>query len=208
VADFSADQRTNIRMSKLARAMGSVTAQTNWKRMAQVLFRADPHLDRQEKIRALLFPNCPLQPGEASDSSYGTDEFQSILILMLVISIAEKRTQELYQKEFSRRCDEISTKYGLKDDQYWDEGKAPAEWEELSAKFEQQSLAILVQTLREYGQTAIADLVNTDGAEEFFCLIGSLKGQFMKVLDTFHPEAAEDRTELKQASLPEALKQS
>jgi hypothetical protein len=202
---ISGDQRTSIRMSKLARILQSNAATSNWNSMAKMLFRADHHQGRQEPIRRFIAESRSSGPGSAN-ASYGTDQFQYILILMLIISVAEKRTQELYRDVFAERCDAIGLDHKLQDDQYWKDGMVPAEWEALNADFEQRSLQILLRTLREYHQDEIADLVQADGLDQLFSIMTSVRVQFLKVLE--NSAATENGIETRTGSIPETLQSS
>lgn len=186
---FIGDQRTNIRMSKLARTIQSAAAKTNWNEMAKMLFRVDPNHGRQDEIRKLITSGSKPAITEDAGAAFGADQHQYGLILMLIVSIAEKRTQELYRKTFSQRCDAISKNHDLKDDQYWTAGKAPAEWEDLNAEFEQRSLQILLETLKEYHQDEIAKMVQVDGAEPLYDIIKSIKARFLNPQEGSAPAA-------------------
>ncbi len=173
------NHRTNIRMSKLARAVQAATANTNWSEMARTLFRADKNDGRREQISRFFTEQKKAANG---GESYNTEQLQYVLMLMLILTTAEKRTQEMYQQSFARRCDAISSEHDLKEDQYWADGNVPAEWRKLDAEFEQRSLQILLDTLREYHLDEIADLVETKGQEQLFDIIGNIESQFLKVL--------------------------
>lgn len=203
----SGDQQTSINMSKLARAVQSAAAKTNWNEMVKVLFRADPHQGRPSAMRTLT-SSGKHSPGVAgSIASYSLDQFQYILTLMLIISVAEKRTQEMYGQGFADRCDDISKDHQLQDDQYWTIGNVPGEWSDLTTEFEQRSQKILLETLREYHQDEIADLVESNGPDQLFSIIRSVKSQFLKVLENSAP-AAETAIESKEGSIPETLQPS
>lgn len=183
------DQRTSIRTSKVARTIQSAAAKTNWNEMAKMLFRVDPNHGRQDEIRKLLSSGNKTAITEDARAAFGVDQHQYALILMLIISIAEKRTQELYEKTFSQRCDAISKNHDLKDDQYWTAGKAPAEWEDLNTEFEQRSTQILLETLKEYHQDEIAEMVQTDGAEPLYNIIKGIKARFLNLQEGPAPAA-------------------
>lgn len=197
--------RTHIRMSKLARAVQAATANTNWSEMARMLFRADKNHGRREEIGKLLSERKTLVGATAE--SYNTDQVQYILVLMLILTTAEKRTQELYQQSFAPRCDAISSAHDLKDDKYWADGNVPAEWKRLDEEFEERSLQILIDTLREYGLSEIADLVHTDGPEQLFDIIKNIETQFLNILK--HPSAENPQTfPAESGSFPETLRSS
>jgi hypothetical protein len=197
------NQRTNIRMSKLARATQTSAAKTNWTDMVKMLFRADPHSGRKEEVRKLIsLKHGPVLPVQAA--SYSIDQIEYLFLLMLIISIAEKRTQELYAQEFSQRCDAIGKKYNLQDDEYWKDGTAPSEWHELNREFEKASLRILIETLSEYHQQEIADLIQTDGPEDFFEIIKNIRVQFVRVLTDSDP-GGPNMQRSKAGSFPETL---
>lgn len=204
---FSGDQQTTICMSKLARTLQSAAAKTNWNEMVKVLFRADPHQGRQGEIRTLISSQNHSTVGSGGSASYSPDQFQYILILMLIISTAEKRTQEMYGQGFADRCDDISKDHQLQDDQYWAAGNVPTAWSNLNSEFEQRSLQILLETLREYHQDEIADLVESDGADQLFSIIRSVKSQFLKVLEN-SALATENANTPEEGSIPETLQPS
>src|ERR1043166_2600468 len=142
---LTGEQRTNIRMSKLARTMQTAVAKTNWTEMVKMLFRSDPHSGRKDEIRKLTFlESHSLLPHQAT---YSIDQVQYLFSLMLIISIAEKQTQEMYRQDFAQRCDAIGKEHKLADDEYWKDGAAPKEWNELAREFEKASLRILIETL-------------------------------------------------------------
>lgn len=200
------DQRINIRMSKMARALQTASARTNWAEMAKMLFRADPDQARQDEARRLRLLPLASELATHGTASYGTDQFHYVLVLLLIVSIAEKRTQDLYDRKFAQRCDTISKTYGLKDDQYWTDGKAPADWDALNKEFEQESLRILMDVLREYDQKEIATLVESEGLEQFYSIIQGIRSQFLKVLDLSLPQT--ERLKDHYDSIPEMLQPS
>lgn len=199
---FSGDQRTSICMSKLGRTLQSSAAKANWNEMVKMLFWADPHQGRPGEIRKLV----PFADSSqvVDGASYNPDQFQYILMLMLIISTAEKRTEELYGRLFSERCDAISKEHELQDDQYWTAEKVPAEWVDLNAEFEQRSRQILLATLREYHQDEIADMVESDGPDQLFSIIQKVKSQFLNLLENVTP-GAETETYSRKGSIPETL---
>lgn len=194
-------------MSKLARAVQSAAAKTNWNDMVKVLFRADPNQGRPNVMRTLTSSGKHSTVAGSNIASYSLDQFQYILTLMLIISIAQKRTQEMYGQGFADRCDDISKDHELQDDQYWATGNVPGEWLDLNNEFEHSSQKILLETLREYHQDEIADLVESDGADHLFSIIRSVKSQFLKVLENSAP-ASETASAPKEGSIPETLQPS
>lgn len=203
LGSFSGNQRACIRMSKIARALQSAAAETNWHEMVKMLFWADPQAGRQVEIRKLISEqedSC----ASAAGASYSPEQFRYILILMLIISIAEKKTQELYSRVFAERCDAIGKDHALLDDQYWPDGNVPAEWENLNAEFEEHSLRILLETLREYHLDEIADLVQVKGFEQLFRIIEDIKPQFLNVLVNSAPAKSSGIGD-EDGSIPETL---
>src|ERR1043166_852475 len=79
------EQRTNIRMSKLARTMQTAAAKINWSEMVKMLFRADPHSGRKDEIRKLISPG--FESSLPYQASYSIDQVQYLLSLLLIISI-------------------------------------------------------------------------------------------------------------------------
>jgi hypothetical protein len=201
------NHRTNIRMSKLSRAVQIATSNTNWSEMVKMLFWADTNLGRREEIGRFRSEHNKSAGLENMGASYNTDQLQYILVLMLILTTAEKRTQALYQQSFAQRCDAISKTYDLKDDQYWTNGKVPAEWAQLDAEFEQRSLEILLEALREYHLDEIADLVQTDGPEQLFDIIRNIEGQFLNVLK-YPPSETSKAWPAESGSIPETLQSS
>ncbi len=183
------NQSTNIRMSKLDRIIQSATARTNWSEMAKMLSWTDEDQNTQREIGKLISPDEKLALAGFNDDNFVSGQFHYTLILMVIISIAQKRTQEPYERDFSQRCDAISKTYSLNDDQYWPAGKVPAEWEELNAEFERISKKILVETLREYDQKEIADLVQDEGPEQIFNAIQNIKSQYLNAINNWSPVA-------------------
>jgi len=168
-----------------------------------MLFRADPHSGRKEESRKMISLNdSPSLPFQAA--SYSIDQIEYLLLLMLIISIAEKRTQELYDQEFAQRCDAILKKYNLQDDEYWKDRTTPSEWQDLNREFEKASLRILIETLSEYHQQEIADLIQTEGAEDFFEIIKNIRVQFAQVLTNSDPGTPNTQRS-KSGAFPETL---
>ena len=180
---FSGNRRTSLRMSKLARIRQSAAAKTNWNETARMLFWADWDQGRSKEVRRLVSGENKHSTRGGDAEGYSADQFRYMFRLMLIISIAETRTQELYRKEFADRCDVISTDHDLQDDQYWDDGRVPPEGESLNTEFEERSVQILTETSREYGQDDIADLMETDGADQLFNIVENARLQFFRVLE-------------------------
>ena len=185
------NQLTNIRMSKMDRIIQSAAAKTNWNEMVKMLFRTDGDESKQGEIGYLYF--LPRRNVAAivgfNNTNYSSGQLHYTIILMVIVSIAEKRTKEHYEKNFSQRCDEISKQYNLKDDQYWTSDKVPAEWEKLNVEFERDSSKILVDTLREYDQKDIVNLVQEDGPEQIFNVIQRIKSGYLDALKNGSPLA-------------------
>ena len=174
-----------------------------------MLFWADRDPGRSEEMRRFVSSeNLRGMSVGATAESYSSAQFQYMLVLMLIISIAEKRTQELYKKEFAERCDAISKDHRLQDDRYWEKGQVPAEWETLNQEFEEQSLRILSETLREYKQDDIADLIETEGAQQLFDIVESVRSQFFKVLEGSSGEGRGASKSEQEGSIPETLHSS
>ena len=195
---------TSIRMSKVARLVQTASAKTNWTDMAKLLFWADTDQGRHDAVVRLHQYSKKMRKEEQSNPSYNVDQLQYILILMLVLTTAEKRTQEMYKREFAQKCDQISVTHGLSEDQYWIDGKTPTEWKLLDVEFEKRSLQILMETLQEYSMDEIADHVKSAGARQFLEIIGNIEAQFIKVLT--HPIAGLlNRSMGERGSIPETL---
>ena len=180
-AEKSRYSRINIRMSKLSRTLRSKGSKNNWTEMAKMLFWGDNDNSRQQ-IMKLISTKRRSSKSKDTAHSYTTEQLQYLLVLMLILTIAEKKTQEAYEKDFSERCDAITKDHGLEENQYWPDNKVPAEWEKLAAEFEERSVQILQDTLREYSMNEIADQVQLGGANEFFNIISNIEVQFFKVL--------------------------
>jgi hypothetical protein len=176
------NQLTNIRMSKMDRLIQSAAAKTNWNEMAKMLFRTLGSQGPQGKISEFISPQETLAMGGFNNTNYSSGQLHYTVILMVIISIAEKRTEDHYEKNFSLRCDAIRKVYALKDDQYWTSDRVPTEWEKLNTEFEQDSRRILVDTLREYDQKEIADLVQQHGPDQIFNVIQKIKSQYLKAI--------------------------
>jgi len=187
-------------MSKLARTRQGITAETNWSEMVKVLFWADANNGRRSEIRKLFLENRSATTDTIT--SYNPDQFQYTLVLLLVISTAEKRVQELYQERFAEHCDAISREHQLKDDQFWT-GEMPAEWTTLEQEFDQESLKIYLAVLREYSLDDVAMLVEADGLDQLFNIIESLKSQFLRALE--NSDATKQKAASESGSFPESL---
>lgn len=189
--DTSKNQSTNIRMSKLDRIAQSEKAQTNWREMAKILFVTEETQNKPMEIRTGILPEEKMVIAGFNQTGYKSGPFHDLLILMVIISVAEKRTQEIYQKDFSERCDNISVAHDLKDDHYWPAGKVPVAYEDLNLEFEQRSNQVLIATLREYNQNQIADLVEKDGPEQIFTVIQDIKGRYLDAIKNCSTAAKE-----------------
>lgn len=176
-------------MSKLDRIIQSATARTNWSEMAKMLSWTVESQSTQQGIGKLFTQEEQSAITGFNNDNFLDGQFHYTLILMVIISIAQKRTQETYERDFSQRCDAISKTHGLNDDQYWPSGKVPAEWEELNAEFERCSKQILVDTLREYDQKEIADLVQEEGSQQIFNAIQNIKSQYLTTIKNWSPVA-------------------
>jgi hypothetical protein len=196
--------RTNIRMSKQARAVQTSTTNINCAEMAKMLFWADSDLDRRNVVRGLISRQKRSKTKTTGAVSYSLEQIQYILTLMLILTTAEKRTQEMYQQQFAQRCDKISKIHGLKDHQYWIDGEIPEEWQLLDTEFEQKSLEILLSTLKEYHLDEIALDVQTGGSQTLFDIIGNLETQFLNILKRPTEIAQRKQTETS-GSIPETL---
>lgn len=203
---FSGNRRTSIRMSKLARTLQTAAAKTNWEETVKMLFWADMDRGRSNEVRKMVsLENRDATRGAAE--SYSSDQFQYMLLLMLIISIAEKRTQDIYNKEFADRCDVISKDHDLQDDRFWEDGNVPPEWEALNQEFEDRSMKILQETLQEYGQNDLANLIKTDGPDQLFNIVDTVRSQFFKVLENSRLGNESPNSE-KDNSIPESLQPS
>jgi hypothetical protein len=172
--------------------------------MAKILFWGDPDRGRHDEVTRLLSEGKKRIPSAPANASYGGDQLQYLLTVMLILTVAEKRTEFLYQRDFAKRCDDISDRYGLENNQYWSDEEIPAEWKALDAEFEQQSSQILLVTLKEYQLDDIAERVRTKGPKQLYDIVANLKDQFFKVLKHF-AEGNSAGTSGKIGSIPETL---
>jgi hypothetical protein len=199
--------RTHISMSKQARVDQTNTTNVNWGEMAKMLFWADVDQERQRVVRGLISRQTRSRRKITGAISYSLEQIQYILTLMLILTTAEKRTQELYQKSFAQRCDKISKNHGLKDHQYWIDNEIPAEWRQLDDEFEQRALEILLETLKEYHLDDIARDVQMDGSQLLFDIIGNIEAQFLNILKR-PTDIAQDKYSASIGSIPETLRSS
>ncbi len=175
--------RLNIRMSRVSRILQSEMAKANWSEMAKMLFRSDHDEGRVTATGKL--PKYRRQSSVFEKSLESTtDRRQYFLVLMFILTIAEKRSQEVYQREFAERCDAISLAHGLKESDYWKDGNIPAEWQILDKEFEKRSIQILLSTLREYSMTEIADQIEHGGPNEFTKLINNVESQVLSIFES------------------------
>ena len=199
--------RTSIRMSKKARQDQANTTSLNWGEMAKMLFWADLDLERQRVVRSLISGQTRSRRKSTGPVSYSLEQIQYILTLMLILTTAEKRTQEMYQRNFAERCDNISKNHGLQDHQYWIDNDIPSEWKQLDHEFEERALEILLETLKEYHLDDIALDVQTDGSQLLFDLIGNIETQFLNILKR-PTDIAQDKLTASLGSIPETLRSS
>src|SRR5262245_7044416 len=122
-------QKAHIRMSKLKRASQAAITKVNSREMAKILFWGDPDPGRHEEVSRLLSETKKKVTAEQKNASYGSDQLQYLLTVMLVLTMAEKRAEDLYQQKFAQKCDQIRDQHGLKHNQYWNDGEIPAEWQ-------------------------------------------------------------------------------
>lgn len=176
------NQKIDIDRSKLARNVQSDITTRNRSEIGKLLFLADQNQGRREELARIFQMRRTADSRAGESASYGTDQIQYVLQLMLILTVAETRTQVVYSQDFSERCDRICAAHGLQDDQYWREEATPDEWRELVAEFEQRSIQILVETLREYNLDDIAELVQQNGTQELLDIIKSVEGQFLSIL--------------------------
>jgi hypothetical protein len=169
-------------MSKQNRILQTETAKTNWREMAKILFVTEENQDEQiDTGKQIPTEECLMIAG-FKNTNQNDGPFHNILILMVIVSVAEKRTQEIYESHFAERCNAISVAHDLKDDHYWPAGKVPVAYEDLNAEFERCSNQILIDTLREYDQNEIADLVQKDGPEQIFNVIQNAKSRYLDAI--------------------------
>jgi hypothetical protein len=163
----------NIRMSLFDRLPESSGAKTNWSDIAKIMFYNDEDFGRQKEMGKFTSPEETLLVAALNSPEWRKDQLRFVLLLIVIAGIAENRTQEIYEKDFSLRCDRLNQVQALKDDPYSEKG--PAEWEQLNEEFERVSNQILVGTLREYHQNQIADLVRIQGSDQIFEIIRSIQ---------------------------------
>lgn len=192
-------------MSSKERVHQSATTNANLVEAAKMLFLGDKDQGRREMVSRLLSFQKKSLALEESNESYPMEQLQYLLHLMLVLATAEKRTQEAYQRDFAERCDAISKKYQLNEDQYWTNNEIPAEWRQLDIEFEERSVEVLIETLREYSMDEIAEEVKAGGANQFFDLIGNIENQFLKMLKETRWPRKLKTTRQHAGSLPETL---
>ncbi|MCI0603250.1 hypothetical protein L0156_09570 [bacterium] len=162
---------TNIRMSKLDRLLEGSRAKANWIEMAKMLFWSDNDERRQEENGKFISPEGKLFMADMNRTNQRGDQLRYLLHLIIIVAIAEKRTQEIYERDFSERCDRISEVHSLNDSQFWDAEEVPEEWVELNVEFEKVANQMLIGTLREYHHNEIADLVRDNDSQRIFQMI-------------------------------------
>lgn len=84
------------------------------------------------------------------------------LVACLIISDAENLHEKAWNERFHARMGALSQAHGLQPGEYWPAGQEPAEVAALSEEFEQVCLGITIETLEEYGELALAEMLRTD----------------------------------------------
>jgi hypothetical protein len=200
-------EKTHIRMSKLKRTNQTATSEMNFKDMAKILFWGDPDQGRHGEVSKLLSEKREKGLIDLENASYDRDQLQYLLTVMLVLAMSEERAENLYLQNFAKRCDAIREQHGLQQNQYWNDGEIPADWQTLDSEFEKESTQILLEALEEYNLHEIADRVRVDGSKQLYDIVAALKTQFFNVLKHFATgKLMESSARL--GSIPETLQSS
>lgn len=97
------------------------------------------------------------------------DEDEAFFYMTIALdSLAEERIQT--DAELVRLSNAIDAKYkeyGAAEDDYWPDGEAPEDMEELRTAYDERSRQIDAAVMREHGEAGMADLYLTD-EKEFF----------------------------------------
>ena len=87
------------------------------------------------------------------------------LLVWAIESMAQERIDELYNAQYAVRVDKIRQIHGLAENEGWEPGEGPVEFQELETEFSQAVDAILRASYQFVGEHEIADLIENDPDE-------------------------------------------
>jgi hypothetical protein len=143
----------SIFIAELDDTMQEKLAGTKWEARISTLNEDTPWEDRIALYQALRAEE--VFPPEAS----------YFLLVWAIESMAQKRIDELYNSLYAARVDKIRQRYGLTEEEGWETGEGPAEFQEVETEFRRAVDAILSAAYRHVGEAQIAELIEKDAAE-------------------------------------------
>lgn len=84
------------------------------------------------------------------------------LIAWAIESYAEEQIDTLYELSYASRFDKIRCAHGLKEDEEWEPGTGPAEYEELDKEFSATADVIARTAYQHFCEDNILDLIEND----------------------------------------------
>jgi hypothetical protein len=143
----------SIFIAELDDTMQEKLAGTKWEAQISTLNEDTPWEERITLYQALRAEE--VFPPEAS----------YFLLVWAIESMAQKRIDELYNSQYAARVDKIRQHYGLSDDEGWETGEVPAEFQQVETEFRRAVDGILSAEYQHVGEGQIADLIEKDAVE-------------------------------------------
>ena len=84
------------------------------------------------------------------------------LVSWALESLADERIDELYDTQYESRFTKIKIAHGLAEDDDWEPGEGPAEYEALDQEFTQAAEALMQNTYQHFGEQRILVHLRTD----------------------------------------------
>jgi hypothetical protein len=143
----------SIFIAELDDALQQRLAGTKWEAMLTKFTDATPWEDRIALYQALraehVFPD---------DATY-------FLIAWAIEALAMERADDLYETMYAKRFETIRRAHGLDEDEEWEPGTGPKEYEALDAEYADAVNAISRSTYQRFGEHKMADLLEKDPDE-------------------------------------------
>ncbi|HEX2948113.1 MAG TPA: hypothetical protein VHV83_00845 [Armatimonadota bacterium] len=98
------------------------------------------------------------------------NEATYFLIAWAIEALAQERVDHVYDTVYAKRFESIRKAHGLRDNEEWEPGKGPKEYEALDKEFSQAVDAISRSTYQRFGEHKMADLLekNPDEANRLY----------------------------------------
>lgn len=155
IDEFSGDypDANSVFMAELDDALQRKYAGTPWEAR---ISRFDEDTPWEERIALYqAFRAEKLLPPEAT----------YFLIAWAIEALAQERGDHLYETMYEKRFEMIRRAHGLREDDEWEPGKGPKEYEALDAEFDKAVDAICRSTYQRFGEHKMVDLLEKDPDE-------------------------------------------